>query len=447
MLLGDHAAAQAGVIGGTGVAAARALAPTITLLARNPSRERAALHALACWAGSLTPRLSLTAEALLLEIGSCLRLFGGVESLVTAARDGCQAQGLTVELAVAPTPLAAQWLARNGTGAMCRDLSSMRQCLDSLPLDALPGKAAAALARFGARSLADVRRLPTAELAKRIGRETLQLMARAFGELPDPRADFVFPERFALPLQLPAAVETAAALLFAARRLTSALGGWLAARQAGVREINLRLRHRQHETVLRLQFADPTADPGRFERVLRERLDTLSLTAPVESIQLEAPQVVSLPGNSRSLFNDASAGQEGIGALLERLSARLGEQRIYRLAVHADHRPECASRPVSLFEPTVPRQGTSLPRPLWLLDPPESLAEVAGRPYRQGHLKLVSGPERIESGWWDGGETSGTTTGDIRRDYFIALSATGGYLWIYRECREPRGWYLHGYFS
>ena len=74
-------------------------------------------------------------------------------------------------------------------------------------------------------------------------------------------------------------------------------------------------------------------------------------------------------------------------------------------------------------------------------------------------MKLLAGPERIESGWWDGGEMGSKTgeemneeadrkaTGDIRRDYFIALSATSCWLWIYRECRTPGGWYVHGFFS
>ena len=61
----------------------------------------------------------------------------------------------------------------------------------------------------------------------------------------------------------------------------------------------------------------------------------------------------------------------------------------------------------------------SLEEHLSATDSPQALAEVDGRPCRRGPLKLLSGPERIESGWWDSGEASG----DIRRDYFIALSS------------------------
>ena len=445
VLLGDAAARRAGVEAGIGVAAARALAPGVTVLARRQEQEDASLCSLACWAGRLTPRVSLAAGTLLLEIGSCLRLFGGLETLCAAAAEGVAMQGFSARLGVAPTPLGAEWLARQCTEARCVDVGRLHATLDALPVSVLPGKAAMALERFGARTLGETRRLPTAGLGQRIGAESLLLLARAYGEQPDPRADFVFPAQFSLPLQLPAAVDDAAALLFAARRLTAALSGWLAARQAGVREAVLRLLHRRDETRVALQFAGVTADVARFERVLRERLDRLALAAPVEALCLEAMQLSALAGRNRSLFDEVAggpAGREDIGVLFERLNARLGDGRVYRVAPHADHRPECATRRIGLFEKAPPCAPPALPRPLWLLDRHEPLQEVDGRPCRRGPLQLLAGPERIESGWWDAGEKEG----DMRRDYFVALSQDATWLWIYRECAAG-GWFLHGYFS
>jgi protein ImuB len=73
---------------------------------------------------------------------------------------------------------------------------------------------------------------------------------------------------------------------------------------------------------------------------------------------------------------------------------------------------------------------------LWLVDPPRRLAE--------GDFSLLAGPERIETGWWDGAEA--------KRDYFIARTGERSLAWIYRERggeREERreGWFLHGYFA
>jgi protein ImuB len=440
--IGDEAARRAGVVAGIGAAAARALSPGIVLLSRDKAREDAALRVLACWAGGLAPRISVTEESLLLEIGSCLRLSGGLEKLCADALAGVAAQGFSVFSAAAPTPLAAEWLARLSPGTYCADADAARRHLDGLPVAVLPDGAAAALMRFGARTLNEARRLPSAALARRIGKESVRLLEQAYGETLDPRPDFVFPECFSLSLPLPAAVEAAATLLFAARRLTSALAGWLTLRQAGVREAVLHLGHRRDETRIHLCFAGPTADGSRIERVLRERLERTTLAAPVEALCLEAARIETLPARNRSLLDDAQAGQETIDALLERLGARLGEDRVYRVAVHADHRPECATRRTRTLAKYATAAPPPWPRPLWLLDMPEALPEIDGRPCRHGPLSLLAGPERIESGWWDGGELAG----DQRRDYFVALAKDAAWLWIYREC-PAGGWFLHGIFG
>jgi protein ImuB len=77
-------------------------------------------------------------------------------------------------------------------------------------------------------------------------------------------------------------------------------------------------------------------------------------------------------------------------------------------------------------------------RPVWLLTAPELLGMVAGRPAWHGVLSLLCGPERIESGWWDGG--------DVRRDYYRASNPRGAMLWVYQDLRS-QAWYLQGVFG
>ena len=78
-------------------------------------------------------------------------------------------------------------------------------------------------------------------------------------------------------------------------------------------------------------------------------------------------------------------------------------------------------------------------RPTWLLTRPHRLIARDGRPTLQGELVLEAGPERIESGWWDGAE--------VRRDYYVAANERGETYWIYREHLDPSAWYLHGVFA
>jgi protein ImuB len=79
-----------------------------------------------------------------------------------------------------------------------------------------------------------------------------------------------------------------------------------------------------------------------------------------------------------------------------------------------------------------------MPRPLWLLSEPAALAPA----WHVAPWILRDGPERIESGWWDGG--------DVRRDYYVAESPQGGLAWIFRDHRrgtDDGEWFLHGWFA
>ncbi len=392
------------------------------------------LAGLACWAGQFTPRVSVAQNAVLLEIGGCERLFGGLAVLRQRVAQGLTEQDIDARIAVAPTPQAALWLAEGSGDSECLELAALAIADLSWPAGTVER-----LTRFGLRTLGQAHRLPSAALARRIGKEAMILLARAYGELPDPRPDFVFPPRFEQTVQLPVPVENSAALIFAARRLLAALAGWLHARQAGLRECRLELRHRQGLTELPLRFANVTRDVTRLERVMRERLERWPLAAPVETLRLVAEMVEPLGGGSGDLFDGGDA-RESMAALVERLRARLGEERVFGLAPVADHRPECATRRVF---PGIRADIVMPPRPFWLLARPEPLAEVRGRPYRRGALRLLAGPERIESGWWNQEED----VGDLRRDYFIAFTADARWAWVFRELRPPGGWFLHGWFS
>jgi protein ImuB len=459
------------------LAGAWALLPGLTVQERDVSREQAALSRLACWAGSFTSEVCLVQpQTLLLEVAGSLRLFGGAACLFERVVQGCREQGLAPRAVLAPTPLAAQWLALAGDSLPCLDVVDLPRRLGALPLAVLGLSAPdhARLAGFGARSLGDVLRLPRAGLARRLGVGFAADLARALGELPDPRLRFVFPERFVERLELPARVENALALGFAGRRLVAVLCGWLAARSGGVSECTFEFEHergarQRPATLLTLGFAGATRNAERIARVLIERLQRLELPAAVEVLTLRAEAPESLPGCDGSLFGERGEGgnrgaaDQSIAALVERLQARLGGDRVHGLVTVAEHRPENASQSVAPCLPasrqsslkgggkgatkelakghsgTAPPPG---PRPLWLLPHPQALPELAGRPQRSGPLQLLAGPERIESGWWDAAEAN--ALGDVRRDYFVAVSKRAEWLWIYR-CET--GWFLHGIFS
>jgi protein ImuB len=431
-----------GVRAGMPVTAACALAADLRVRARDPAAERAALERIAARAHQFTSFVSIAPDAeVLLEISGSLKLFGGLGRLWTQVERELDGHGHSVSMACAPTPLAAQLFSRAGMPVRIQHNDALRASLAQLPADILdlPPESKALLHDIGARTIGACLRLPRPGLARRAGRELLDGIARALGDVPDPRPGFVPPAGFAAALQLPAPVAEAPALLFAGRRLLAELAGFLSAAGKGVQRLRFELGHESAgATRFELDLVSATRDLEHLVAVLRERLERLALPAPATAIALESALLLPLAARSRTLLPDAREQAETVARLIERLRARLGKDAVQGLAAVADYRPEYAWRAA---EPGAGAEGAWLPlsRPLWILNVPRPLGEVADVPQYEGPLALLAGPERIEAGWWDGG--------DVERDYFIARNPALSLLWVYRERRIGGAWYLHGFFG
>ncbi len=325
--------------------------------------------------------------------------------------------GLAADIATAATPRAALWLSRSGH----KDLEATEIAL------ICQGEPRAFLQSIGIATVGELLRLPREGLARRCGQGLVDDLDRALGAAPEPRAFYAPPARFAAKLELPSQVTHAEGVLFAARRLLVQLEGLLTARQAGIRSFNLILMHEENETAIPVGLASPAREAERLAQLLREKLAATALARPVEAIRLEAENFGPLHGRSAGLFGDPGGEAEGWARLVERLRARLGHEAVSGLATHPDHRPEHAWRRVEPgeWDPREFRQPG--PRPLWLVEP---------KPVCEKSFELLAGPERIESGWWDGDEAG--------RDYFIAQLDDASLAWLYRD---KEGWFLHGLFA
>jgi protein ImuB len=383
-----------------------------------PGLAPEALPPLAAWACQFTPRVSPEPpQALLLEVEGSLRYFGGCQALLAALERALAELGQPATFAEAPTARAALWRARAGGGVP----------IEEVPIAAI-GADEAFFAAIGISSVGELAALPREGLAVRCGQRLLDELDQALGRLPEAREFFVPPERFNADLELPAEVHEAPALLFAARRLLVQLAGLLAARQAGLRAFTLHLVHcDRSRSAIYVELASPTRELERLAQLLREKLATLALTAPVEAIAVEAGDFTPLGGSSRGLFGDRAAEAEEWAELVERLQARLGRDAVYGVTPFPDHRPEYAWRRVAPGEWDPHEFVQPGPRPAWLLERPRRVAE--------SELGLLAGPERIACGWWDGDEA--------RRDYFVA-ELGNGVAWVYRE---EGIWYVHGLFA
>ncbi len=466
----NAAAARCGLRPGLKRATALALAADLLLGEAAPARDAAALQAVAHAALAFTPAVAhQDAQTLVLEVQASLRLFGGLAALRTRLAAALAPLGHQVQMAAAPTALGAAWLAQwqpaqagdAVLGAHARALPALRALLQAAPLVLLQaGRAhAQTLQGMGLHTLGDLASLPRAGLSRRFGAELIDEWDRAWGRRPDPRNWLSLPACFESRIELHTRAEGTDQVLHAAAVLLARLVAWAQARNGRIAACTLHMLHeRQRQvlappTVLHLALAEPALDAAHLQTLLRERLARTALHAPTLELRLYCADLVPGQAPNGELFPCAAAQVEGLARLLERLRARLGDDQVRCLVPVADHRPECSSRQLPAQAGSGPPAAADGPalaadlplhRPAWLLPEPLPLAERGALPLLQGQpLQLLSGPERIEAGWWDGQ--------GVARDYFIALASDGSLVWVWRARLAALpgevNWYLQGRFA
>lgn len=458
VLAADDAAQAAGVKPGLGSAAASALAPQVLQIPRDVAREAAFVESLTQALSALTPNLLPEPDGVLLEIHASLRLFGGVRRLLREAGRIARAHGASTVIGLAPTATAAGLLARSPL----RRRRALRQRHATRLLDALPMSVALAildqplalaelLQGIGCQRFGEVRALPRAGLQRRGGRSLLDAIDRAHGLAPDARRWFEPPPRFALSLELMQRADDAHTLGQAAERLLLPLAGWLSRHWLAATRFTLVMRHERSrrarpDASLSIELGQPSRDAAQLLALLRERLARHELVAPVYELALVLDSAEPCAGSEGHLLLDERSTSGDLPALLDRLRARLGAERVSRLELRDDHRPEQADAllPATAQAVTNAPPPAGGPRPLWLLREPQALDSAPnGAPLHDAApLVLCSRPERIEGGWFDGAP--------VRRDYQLAATADQRLCWVFREHRgEPgtAGWFLHGWFG
>jgi protein ImuB len=432
-----------------------------------PEGQREAIEALCLWALQWSSAVSARAcgeeaddplPALWLELGASQRLFGTPEAMRTQLGEGLAELGHEARIGVAPTPRAAALFAHAGIDECVPDLATLRARLAPLPIRllALPAQQLAALRSTGLQRIGELLALPDAALARRIGPAPVHYLQRLMGRLPEPLRLYEAPPAFASRCELPGPVGDTTALLFPLQRLLAALQGYLRGLDRAVQRCTLRLEHhRRPDTRVEIGLARPGREAAQLLTLARERFASLVLPAPVLGIVLEAPELLQPLVLQLDGFSNAAQQAGQLQQLIDRLAARLGAASVQRLQLRDAHRPELAwgTQPAQLVAtgfsslpdtrfgkarcrelPPPLRDAADVappgpPRPCWLLPEPRAIRAPA---------RLLAGPERIESGWWDGD--------DVARDYYLACDSDGARLWVYRDLRGGQ-WHLHGYWA
>lgn len=396
-----------------------------------------------------SPQLArVQADLWVLNIHASIRLFGGVRRLYRQVQADLQAWLPTPCLALAPTARAACLLALSNRRQR-RCVRRLQACLNPLPIHLLapPADQLQWLHSLGCHTLGQLQQLPRDGLAQRGLRALLLQLDQAYGTQSWTLEWVHAAPQFTRRLELDTPSNHKPTVLRSVNRLLIKLENWLNQYQLACGRLELVLyteRYKDHptSTCLELQMARSCWRSQDFLPVWQEQFQALQLQAAVQSLVLQAQQLHPRQTQASSLFPDAHHWQEQDQQLLERLQARLGAERIFTPAAQASYLPEQANQWLPLPTRQSPHETSpALQRPCWMLDPAQPLQHDHQSPCLDNQrLRLVQGPERVQTGWWSG-------VGHQQRDYFIALSPQGRLYWVYRDLNQEQAWYLHGVFG
>lgn len=430
------------------LASALFLCPALTTRTLSLSHEQQLLQQRALWAGHYASFISLHApQGLWLEVGSMLKLFGGLSAYWQRIQQDCEEQHWPVHIATGHTPLAARWLALANAGEPTFARDKLLPRLQALALDELPLSDAqrVALQRLGIHSLEQLLRLPLADVGQRVDVELMNTLRQLNGDAPHPLTPFDVPPSFSQHAECLHDIEHRNGILFPLKRLLEGLCGFLHQQQLATRELILTLTHREPpDSVWRFALASPEYRYPELVQLCRYQLEKQRLRAPATALRLDVAKLSSrAPAQSNDLLAHKGADREQTNqhqhapqtGLLNRLASRLEAEQLQCLYPTGDPRPECAWHTMSAAEHSTISQLQKATHvrshrghwPFWVLPHPSPCSAPT---------TLIAGPARLDSGWWD--------HAPIRRDYYQAL--LGNQLaWVFRDDRGQ--WFIHGFYS
>jgi len=452
------------------LADARARVPALQAAERDEAADRAWLERLADGCIRYSPMVALDApDGLILDVTGCTHLFGAERGLAADVEARMATLRMTVRLAFAGTPRAAHALARYQALPAKDEAAAIRK----LPVAALElePEATQGLLRAGLKSVGELARRPMPAIAARFGGEAVSALRELLGEAARPIkpripiAPVMAERRFAEPVaRTEYALQVLGELAAKAARQLEEAG------QGGRRFEAFFFRSDGLVRPLAVETSRPSRDPALVMRLMNERVETLS--DPIDPgfgfdlIRLSV--LVAEPLAVTQLRLEGGAAREAeVAALIDRLSTRLGRNRVRRLMAQDSHIPEqmqLSLPAVEAGQPAAywPKAGAGEPplRPLHLFDPPQPIKVMAevpdGPPHRfrwrrkLHEVKRFEGPERIASEWWKRKDGAVDKAG-LTRDYYRVEDARGRRFWVFRhglyeEKPDPR-WYLHGLFA
>jgi protein ImuB len=466
MVFAANPAAQAsGLRVGMPASKAQALVPDLVIKDAEPTADAEGLERLAIWALQRYSPIAASdpPDGLVIEASGAAHLHGGETAMLMDMVARLAAAGVTARAAMADDWGAAHAFARfSGKPVLVVPAGGSGALLMRLPVAALrlPADMVASLRRLGFQRVADLADTPRAPLALRFGPQLHRRLDQAFGRLREPIAPVRPPELIEVRRLFAEPIAASETLARYTGKLVAALCEQLEAKGLGARRLDL-LFHRVDSQMeaIRVGTATPVRSVKRLTRLLCDKIETIDPGFGVELMTLCA--TLAEPFETKQIRTSllSEEAETDISSLIDILTNRVGQERLYRFEPIASDVPE---RSVCRVAPASPATGATWPdnwpRPSRLLPTPEQIETVASLPDHppvsfqwrgiRRRVKRADGPERVFGEWWKRDAELATV-----RDYFRVEDEAGERFWIYRAGNGEDGatgshrWFMHGIFG
>src|SRR5580658_492186 len=331
-------------------ARARCAELRVRVVALEAVREAVSRISEALMAFGSTASFELDSNVLWLDVSGCAHLHGsesdptGEATLAARVQAFVEKIGYACRVAVADGPRVAAAVARFGTrGAKPTVVSpgESKTALRSLPIGALPLAESSMrwLARLGMRTVGDLQKLPRPSLSTRLGSSAATVMALLDGEDSTPLTAYVPPVVTEETATLEYGIEFTEALLFVVKGLSDRMALRLAGRAMAATRLELVLgldRARapgEFQAVLNQPLAAPLAEASEMLAVLRSRIESFTIEAPILTVTLRVAEMVERGATPLHLFVPEAKASRALPRLVAELEAELGPGKVGLLAL------------------------------------------------------------------------------------------------------------------
>jgi protein ImuB len=460
----DDNAASLGLRVGMAVSKAQALVPGLVIMDADPVGDAEALERMALWAlQQYSPVVAADPpDGIIIDTAGADHLHGGEVAMLEQMRARFTEAGIAARLAISD-----QWGASHAHARFSQsDITIVepgqhRQTLPGLPVAALriSGETVRALRVLGFDTIGELIRQPRAPLALRFGPDLGRRLDQALGLAAEPiepirPTDLIEVRKvFGEPIS---ATETIVRYI---GKLVVALCAELEPQGLGARRLDL-LIHRVDSAVqaIRVGTALPTRNIKQLTRLLTDRMGKIDPGFGIEIMTLAA--AVAEPLDFKQVISSLVEEPEAdVSALVDILTNRLGDHRLYRFSAVASDVPE---RMVTKVPPMAPESETlwpdHWPRPVRLFGRPEPIETLALLPDHppvsftwrgvRHRIRRADGPERVFGEWWRRDAELIAV-----RDYFQVEDDAGERFWIFRAGdgedanTGSHQWFIHGLFG